>query len=47
MVARFRVTPAMLYKAQRDVMRQIPWMHWGGYFVVEARCARLHCQSCS
>jgi len=36
MTARFRVTPTMLYKAQRDVMRQIPWMHWGGYFVVLA-----------
>ena len=34
MTARFQVTPSMLYDAQRDVMRQIPWMRWGGVFVI-------------
>lgn len=36
MTVRFRVTPNMFYRAQRDVMRQIPWMRWSGYFTVVA-----------
>ena len=34
MTARFRVTAAMLYAAQRDLMRQVPWIRRGGYFVI-------------
>ena len=34
MTIRFAVTPHMLYRAQRAVMRHITWMHVGGYFVL-------------
>jgi hypothetical protein len=32
----FTVTPHMLYRAQREVAQQVPWMRWSGAFVCVA-----------